>query len=169
MITDSPTAYIASGCSQIAFVVKDIKAGQKFFNEHLGVPRFYLFEDVQFEDLTYRGQQGNFRIHLALAYAGEVQLELIEHLRGESIFKEFPQKKGEGMHHLGFIVDDYEKAVGDLTSHGYPIIQSGRAGSVPGTRFALLDTEAAIGSIMEILVLDEDMKNLFGRIKQGDF
>jgi|GEM_PF-6974358 catechol 2,3-dioxygenase-like lactoylglutathione lyase family enzyme len=47
-MTGLPLSYIAQGCSQIAFVVKDIKAAQKFFNEYLGVPRFYLFEDVQF-------------------------------------------------------------------------------------------------------------------------
>ena len=169
MTTNSPIAPIASGCSQIAYVVKDIQASQKFFNEHLGVPRFYLFENVQFEDLTYQGQPANFRIHLALAYAGEIQLELIEHLEGESIFQDFLQQKGEGLHHLGFLVDDYDQTVGDLTTHGYPLIQSGRAGSNPGTRFALFDTETPIGSIIEILALDEDMKNLFARIKQGDF
>ena len=53
-MTDSPTVPIASGCSQIAYVVKDIQASQKFFNEHLGVPRFYLFDNIQFEDFTYR-------------------------------------------------------------------------------------------------------------------
>lgn len=165
----SPSACIASGCSQVAFVVKDIQAGQKFFNKHMGVPRFYLFEDIKIEEKTYRGNKGSFRMHLALAYAGEIQIELIEHISGESIFKEFLEKKGEGMHHLGFIVDDYKKAVDELTANGYPVAQSGRVGSTPGARFALFDTEADIGSIMEILVLDEDMRNLFKKIKQGNF
>ncbi|MCU0518868.1 MAG: VOC family protein [Oscillatoria sp. Prado101] len=104
-----------------------------------------------------------------MAYAGNVQIELTQHLSGESIFKEFLERKGEGMHHLGFIVDDYEKAVGDLAKNGYPIIQSGRAGNNPGVRFAFFDTEAAIGATVEILVLDDDMRNLFDRIKRGDF
>lgn len=56
-----------------------------------------------------------------------------------------------------------------MAQNGYPIIQSGRVGNNPGVRFALFDTEAAIGSIMEILVLDKDMRNLFDRIKRGDF
>ena len=163
----SPLTYIASGCSQVAFVVKDIQAGQKFFNKHLGVPHFYLFENIKIEEKIYRGNEGNFYMHLALAYAGEIQIELIEHISGESIFKEFLEKKGEGMHHIGFIVDDYQKAVDDFAANGYSILQSGRVGSTPGARFAFFDTEAAIGSIMEILVLDEDMRNLFKKIKQG--
>ena len=165
----SPYSYIASGFHQIAFVVKDIKAGQKFFNQHMGVPRFYLFEDVQVDERTYRGKEGNFHMHLALAYAGDAQIELIEHLSGESIYKEFQEKRGEGLHHLGFIVDDYEKATGDFAANGYPVIQSGRIGRNPGVRFAYFDTEAAIGSIMEIFVLDENTRNLFDRIKRGDF
>ena len=168
-MTNSPLAYLASGCSQIAFVVKDIKAAQKFFNGHLGVPRFYLFEDMEIQDRIYWGNKGNFRQHLALTYAGDVQIELVEPISGESIFDEFLEKKGEGMHHLGFIVDNYEKAVGDFAENGYPLIQSGCVGNEPDVRFAFFDTEAAIGSIMEILVLNQDMKNLFSRIKQGNF
>ena len=66
-MTNSPLAYLASGCSQIAFVVKDIKAAQKFFNGHLGVPGFYLFEDMEIlvlnqdmKNLFSRIKQGNF-------------------------------------------------------------------------------------------------------------
>ncbi len=168
-MTNSPIDYIAAGCSQIAFVVKDIKAGQKFFNQHLGVPKFYLFEDIKIEDRIYRGREGNFRQHLALAYAGDIQLELIEPISGDSIFFDFLKSKGEGMHHLGFLVNDYDLAVGDFAQNGYPLIQSGRVGSTPGARFALFDTSAAIGSLMEIIVLDEDTRNLFNRIKRGEF
>ncbi len=168
-ITASPYAYLASGFHQIAFVVKDIKAGQKFFHEHMGVPRFFLLEDVKVKERTYRGGEGNFHIHIALAYAGDAQIELIEYISGESIYREFLEKKGEGLHHLGFIVDDYGKSVGDFAHNGYPVIQSGRIGNNPGVRFAYFDTEAAIGSIMEIFVLDDNTRNMFDRIKRGDF
>ncbi len=165
----SPYASFAQGFHQVAFVVRNIRAAQRFFNDHMGVPRFYLLEDVKVEERTYRGGEGNFRMHIALAYAGEAQIELIEHLSGESIYKEFLDKRGEGLHHLGFIVEDYEKAVGDFAQNGYPVIQSGRIGQNPGVRFAYFDTEAAIGSIMEIFVLDEATRRLFERIKRGEF
>ena len=168
-MTTSPYAYIASGCHQIAFVVEDMKTAQKFFCEHMGVPRFYVWEDIPVEEKTYRGRVGDFRLHIALAYAADTQIELIEHLSGESIYKEFLGRGDRGLHHLGFIVDDYDKAVGDFARNGYPVIQSGRIGQNPGVRFAYFDTEAAIGSIMEIFVLDENARSLFDRIKRGDF
>jgi catechol 2,3-dioxygenase-like lactoylglutathione lyase family enzyme len=166
--TASPYAYIAAGLHQIAYVVRDITAAQTFFTAHLGTSRFHIAEDVPVEEPTYRGQPGNFRLHIALAYAGETQIELIQPLSGESIYQEFLDRKGEGLHHLGFIVDDYDKAISDFTGNGYPVIQSGRLGRNPGVRFAYFDTEAAIGSIMEIFVLDERTRQLFDRIKRGE-
>ncbi len=49
------------------------------------------------------------------------------------------------------------------------MIQSGRIGNNPGVRFAYFDTESTIGSIMEIFQLDEQTRNLFDRIKRGEF
>jgi len=37
----TPFAYIAAGHHQIAFVVKDLKAAERFFSEKMGAPRFF--------------------------------------------------------------------------------------------------------------------------------
>lgn len=169
MAATSPYAYIAAGHHQIAFVVKDITAAERFFTDKLGVPRFFRFNDVTVHEATYRGGPGDFHIHIALGYAGDSQIELIQHLSGRSIYKEFLDKRGEGLHHLGFIVPDHEKVIADFTANGFPVIQSGRIGNNPGVRFAYFDTEAAIGAIMESIVLDDDTRNLFDRIKRGEF
>jgi len=150
MASTSPHAYIAAGHHQIAFVVNDISAAERFFTEKLGVPKFFRFNDVEVHEATYRGNPGDFHIHISLGYAGNSQIELIQHLSGRSIYKEFLDKKGEGLHHLGFIV-----------------IQSGRIGNNPGVKFAYFDTEAAIGAIMESIMLDEQNRKLFEKIKGG--
>lgn len=168
-MTASPFAYIAAGLHQIAYVVRDIQAGQRFFTDHIGIPRFYLMENVRFANQTYRGQEGDSRLHIAIAYAGDTQIELIESLSGPNIYTEFLDRKGEGLHHLGFLIRDYDRAVRDFTANGYPVIQSGRVRKDRGTRFAYFDTEAGIGSIMEIIAPDEAGEQLFDRIKRGDF
>lgn len=119
-------------------MVKHIKAAQKFFNEHLGVPRFYLFEDVQFEDKTYRGQEANYRLHLAISYAGNVQIEIIEHLSGESIFKEFLERKGEGMHHLGFIVVITKRQLATWPKMAIPSSKAGALATIPESALPFL-------------------------------
>jgi methylmalonyl-CoA/ethylmalonyl-CoA epimerase len=167
--TNSPYAYIAAGHHQIAFVVNNIEAAEQFFTEKLGVPRFFRFTDVLVHEPLHRGGPGDFHMHLSLGYAGDSQIELIEHLSGRSIYKEFLDKHGQGLHHLGFIVPDYQKAVDDFAANGFPVIQSGRIGDNPGVRFAYFDTEAAIGSIMEIFQLDDNTRRLFERIKRGEF
>lgn len=167
--TVSPHAYIAAGHHQIAFVVTDLRVAERFFTETLGVPRFFHFPDVLVHEPFYRGGPGDFHMHIAIGYAGDSQIELIQHLSGRSIYKEFLEKKGEGLHHLGFIVPDYQHAVADFAARGFPVIQSGRIGDNPGVRFAYFDTEAAIGAIMEIFQLDEQTRQLFARIKRGEF
>ena len=169
MAATSPYAYIAAGHHQIAFVVKDLAAAERFFTEKLGVPRFFRLEDVKVYEAFYRGGPGDFHIDIALGYAGDSQIELIQHLSGRSIYKEFLDKRGEGLHHLGFIVPDHEKVIADFTANGFPVIQSGRIGNNPGVRFAYFDTEAAIGALMESIVLDDDTRRLFERVKRGDF
>jgi catechol 2,3-dioxygenase-like lactoylglutathione lyase family enzyme len=167
MPATSPYAYIAAGHHQIAFVVNDITAAEQFFTEKMGVRQFFRFNDVTVYEAIYRGQPGDFHIHIALGYAGNSQIELIQHLSGHSIYKEFLDKKGEGLHHLGFIVPDYNKVIADFTANGFPVIQSGRIGNSPGVKFAYFDTEAAIGAIMESIVLDEQTRKLFEKIKGG--
>ena len=142
MATTSPYAYIAAGHHQIAFVVNDIAVSERFFTEKLGVPHFFRFSNVEVHEAIYRGGPGNFQIHISIGYAGDSQIELIQHLSGQSIYKEFLDKKGEGLHHLGFIVPDYQKAVDDFATNGFPVIQSGRIGKSPGVRFAYFDTDA---------------------------
>lgn len=169
MAAKSPYAYIAAGHHQIAFVVKDLAAAERFFTEKMGVPRFFRFNDVQVHEAFYRGGPGDFHMHIALGYAGDSQLELIEHLSGRSIYKEFLDRRGEGLQHLGFIVPDHEKVIADFAANGFPVIQSGRIGNNPGVRFAYFDTEAAIGAVMESIVLDDETRRLFDRIKRGAF
>ena len=57
----------------------------------------------------------------------------------------------------------------DFETNGFPQIQSGRIGDDPGVQFAYFDTEAAIGAIMESIVIFDKTRDLFDRIKRGDF
>src|SRR5213592_2235849 len=78
--TTSLYAYVAAGHHQIAFVVNDLQAAERFFTDKMGVPRFCRFNDVQVHEPFYRGGPGDFHMHLSLGYAGDSQIELIEHL-----------------------------------------------------------------------------------------
>ena len=68
-------------------------------------------------------------------------------------------------HEIELSVPDYNQAIEDFTANGFPVIQSGRVGNNPGVRFAYFDTEAVIGVVIECMVLDEENRRLFEKIK----
>ena len=171
MNTLSPLSYLGATLHQVAFVVKDMATAQKFFNEKMGVPRFMVLDKFSqsVTDKTYRGKPADWQFKIALTYSGDTQLELLEHVSGETCYKDFLERRGEGLHHLGFFMDDkdkHDKALADLIGRGFPVLMSGRVGEL---RFTYLDTEAAIGSIMELVYLDQNTKDMFAKIKRGDF
>jgi len=86
---------------------------------------------------------------LALAPVGSMKLELIQPLEGESIYKEFLEEKGEGVHHIAsYEVDDLDRALAGFKELGIKVLQSG---TWSGASFAYLDTEELLGTIVELV------------------
>ena len=133
--------------SQIGLVVRDARKAVAFYGDVLNVAPFKVFEP-EYSDRTYRGNPGNFRMRIALAMLGTVQLELIEPLEGESIYDEFMEKSGEGLHHLGFDIDRFDDRIAAMEKIGIEVLQSGRR---PGVAFAYMDTEPFAGFIIELI------------------
>jgi methylmalonyl-CoA/ethylmalonyl-CoA epimerase len=167
----SPLQGLGGSLAQVAFVVKDLAAGMEFFGSTMGVARFHVIEDfgLKARDKTFRGRAAEQNFKLALAYSGDTQIELIQHLSGETCYKDHLERKGEGLHHLGFFLYDpqeYQRALDSLGGGGYSPLMSGRFGT---TRYTYFDTEAAIGSIMEIVYLDSGGRDFMAKIKSGEF
>jgi glyoxalase/bleomycin resistance protein/dioxygenase superfamily protein len=167
----SPLQLLGGSLQQVAFVVKDLAAGMEFFNRTMGIPRFYVIEDfgLHARDKTFRGRPAEQNFKLALAYSGDTQIELIQHLSGDTCYKEHLERHGEGLHHLGFFLYDsgeYQSALDSLGAAGYAPLMSGRFGT---TRYTYFDTEAAIGAIMEMVFLDSGGRDFMAKIKRGDF
>jgi methylmalonyl-CoA/ethylmalonyl-CoA epimerase len=167
----SPLALVGQSLEQVAFVVRDLGAAQRFFNQSMGIPRFYVIEHFgsRATDKTFRGRPAEHDFTIALAYSGNTQIELIQHLSGDTCYREFMERRGEGMQHLGFFLDDREQHQGVLAEfrrNGFSVLQSGRFGDA---LYAYFDTESAIGAVMEIVYLDQRSRELMARIKRGDF
>jgi methylmalonyl-CoA/ethylmalonyl-CoA epimerase len=99
---------------------------------------------------TYRGQPFNpsQRVAIQITQIGNIELELIQPIDGESPHQEFLSQKGEGIQHLGFIVDDLAKEVKDLTAEGSEVLLTSQFKGSGGV--AYLDLEAA-GLIVELV------------------
>ncbi len=135
MNADVPTVDVEiPEISQVAFVVEDIEDGMDRFGAILGVTSWdlYRFEPPTLTDTTYRGEDHEYSMILALATVGDTMLELIEPLEGESIYTEHLEEHGEGLHHVAcFAFEDTEAVVEAFEDAGMPVLQSGVYGEVP--------------------------------------
>jgi hypothetical protein len=135
--------------SQVAIVVRDLRASMKHFWEELGVGpwKIWRFSSQNLTDMTLHGKPAEYSFIVGMAYVGDVSIELVQPLEGESIFKEFLDKKGEGIHHLKCTSQDAESIVEKFKEGGGKILQSARIGDAA---FHYLDTESKLGFILEL-------------------
>ncbi len=137
---------------QVGIVVRDAEAAVRAWSARFQMEPPHIIDwppadgDLA-KTATYRGQPGNFRMRLAFLETGPVQLEFIQPLEGGNIYAEFLEEKGEGIHHLLFLVDDPKQVASDLDAE---IIQSGGSTLNPGALWAYLDTAELLGCIVEL-------------------
>jgi catechol 2,3-dioxygenase-like lactoylglutathione lyase family enzyme len=141
---------------QVAVVVRDLDEAVRRYSETLGIApwRVYTFTPDWVHDMTFRGREQPYSARLALGQIGDMMYELIEPLEGPSTYQEFLDTRGEGLHHLGYVVDDLDAAIAEMETRGFPVLQSGRAFGVDGDGgYAYFETDAALGCIVEAIEL----------------
>lgn len=134
---------------QVAYVVRDIEAAMKRHWEVCGIGpwQVHSFNPTKVQDFIYRGKPATHTCLLALAWTDKMQLELLQPVTGYSIYDEFLESKGEGLHHVKLYHADCAKAVAHYARLGYPVIQSGKYDE---DEHYYLDTEKDFGYIIEL-------------------
>jgi methylmalonyl-CoA/ethylmalonyl-CoA epimerase len=132
-----------------SIVVRDINKAMKHF-ENLGVGPFPVFlggPGMAFAGKTVRGQKVEYDMDLRLAKLGGMNFEIIQPLKGETVYTEFLEKHGEGLHHLAFGVQDFDAEVADMQKRGFKVVQTG---AMPNSRWAYFDTDKVGGMLIEL-------------------
>ncbi len=143
--------------AQIAIVVHDIEEAAKRYSAILGlpVPNFITTQPGDEVNMTFRGQPSNAQCKLAFFSLGQVQLELIQPLGGQSTWQEALDRKGEGVHHIAFWVEGMQRSVDFLKQHEIPMIQRGDMGE---GQYAYFDAEPQLGVVLELLERKRDAR-----------
>jgi hypothetical protein len=149
MAHEGPVGSLA--ITQIAIVVKDLRKTMKQYYETLGWGPWNVYEHKppRLHDTVLRGVPTYFTFTGAEAHVGPVDVELIEPDEGPSIYKEWLDARGEGVHHIacmkvGSNAADLLKQFNDL---GMQELMSGSIGET--IRFFYLDTEPMLKFILE--------------------
>ena len=132
--------------AQLGFVYKDIEKQAKIFETLFNVPKFAIIPETT-EIVKYRGKEVEVRIKIAISRQFGSQIELIQHISGECIYKEFLDQGREGLHHISLFIDNIEAYIEYFEKQGLEMIYSGSLGKQV---YAYFDTEDTLGMLLEV-------------------
>ncbi len=81
---------------------------------------------------------------------GEAGIELLEPTSPESTIAKFIEKRGEGIHHLSFEVDDIDREIERLKGEGFQMIDEKARTGADGFKIAFLHPKSTNGVLIEI-------------------
>jgi hypothetical protein len=149
---------------QLGIVVEDVEETAKNYWELFGVGPWMLidFKPPHLANVTLHGiaLQDNIEVHVkaAIAQFGDIQIELLQPIRGPSTYMEFLKTRGQGIHHVSFDrIEDHDEMVSGLNSAGIEIESSGLLGGT--ITFTYMATQKDLGTIFEALKIDPDKEN----------
>ena len=141
--------------TQVAIVCRDIEATSKRWAAVLGVdpPPISTTKPGHETKMMVKGHPSDGRAKLAFIKLGQVTLELIQPLGGDTSWQQFLDKNGEGVQHIAFQVADPEKTVAAFADTGVPVLHQGRYDNDNGS-YVYLDSAKALGVTLELLHSD---------------
>ncbi len=123
----------------IGIAVRSIDERLPFWSQALG---------LQLAGLEKVAAEG---VEVAMLPAGAARIELLEPLGEDSAVGRFLSRRGEGIHHLTFEVDDIEGTLAGLRERGVPVVGDGPRAGAGGSRVAFLHPRAAGGVLVELV------------------
>jgi methylmalonyl-CoA/ethylmalonyl-CoA epimerase len=143
-----------AGFEQVCIVANNLDESAETMWNNFGIGPWSVHVhdiDKSFTEMTYHGQPARFSFKSGHAQTGPFELELIEPLEGDNIYRDFLRVNGEGVQHFRCpkinTIDTYRKTVKDFEKAGFPCLMSAR--SVYG-RFAYIDTTKVLNTMIEI-------------------
>ena len=150
---------------QLAWLPDDFDAALRHWTQTMGVGPFFLLENIRLEDMRYLGEPTDAVFSLALAYWGEVQIELIRPENDAPSIYNGEYAVRDRLHHVCLLVDDIADAYAACAEHGAKILVEGKVGE--SGRVIYADPGGGPGSVIEMLQSQPGTAELFGMIKQA--
>lgn len=144
--SDKNNQSLFSKLHHISVVVRNMDEAIKFY-ESIGIGPFEDYPPLkEYVKLSVQDETGFFNLQFKIAQVGDIQIQLCQPGEGKSPYKDFLEKKGEGVYHLGFVVDDIDDSEASLKKLGLSVLSSGRR--VDGSGFSYFDTAGKAGVVL---------------------
>jgi catechol 2,3-dioxygenase-like lactoylglutathione lyase family enzyme len=138
---------------QVGIVVPDVDAAIERYRALFGYDDWLVVENGPWNlhGLHVRGEPAEYSMRLGL-YGSDPQLELLQPLEGDDILREWLDRHGQGLHHLGYEVASVDETIAAMAEAGFACLQHGYGfGADSSGGFAYFDTERELGYLVEAL------------------
>jgi methylmalonyl-CoA/ethylmalonyl-CoA epimerase len=138
--------------SQIAVVCHDLQKTMETYTTLLGWGPWnvYRHEPPRLHDTELHGEPAEYTMLGAETHVGEMGFELLQPLEGKSIYREWLEQHGEGLHHVAVMLHDFDESTElrkRFAEHGMAVSMGGKIGTT--IEFYYLDTEPQLKIILE--------------------
>lgn len=121
----------------IGIAVKDLKESIPYYENILGL-KCYAVEEVVDQ-----------KVKTAFFMVGQTKIELLESTDPEGPIGKFLEKKGEGIHHIAFAVNNLEEVLEETASKGVQLIDKQPRKGAEGMHIAFLHPKSTFGVLTE--------------------
>ncbi len=127
----------------LGVAVKSIDQALEFYRDVLGV------EPTGMEEVPSQ------KVKVCFLPVGESNIELLEPTSEDSAIAKHIEKRGEGIAHLAFKVDDIEEALATLKAKGVRLINETPQPGAHGAKIAFIHPKASNGILIELCERNE--------------
>jgi methylmalonyl-CoA epimerase len=123
----------------VAIAVKDLEAAITYYRDTFGAT------------VEHRETVASDGVEEALLAVADSYIQLLTPTTPESPVAKYLEKKGEGIHHVGYRVDDCAAALQSVKDHGGRVIDEAPRPGSRGTTVAFVHPKAAFGTLIELV------------------
>lgn len=127
-----------NGVDHIGIAVKSIDETLNYYIHTLGLTLIAI-EEVESQ-----------QVRVAFIDAGNVKLELLESMSEDGTVAKFIEKRGEGVHHIAFGVQDIRTRMSELKEKGVRLLQDEPKSGAGGAEVAFLHPKSSYGVLYEL-------------------
>jgi len=127
-----------SHIEHIGIAVNSLEEAIPYYEKMLGLT-CYAVEEV-----------ADQKVKTAFFMVGQTKIELLESTDPDGPIGKFLEKKGPGVHHLAFAVDDVNKSLNELEEKGVQLIDKTARKGAEGMNIGFLHPKSTMGVLTEI-------------------
>lgn len=131
----SPTRVKVTSISHVGICVKDVVSAAEDYWHILGIGPWRIGEwgSRVLYHRCYEGKPAWGRRRIARCCLGDLHLDLVQPIEGESMYHEWSSRHGPSLHHLGFSCEDVDEVERVLREQGARTLESGHTDGPNGT------------------------------------